>query len=812
MTLTSHRRPLAARAATVLAAAITSVMGLGFASAPALADDCPNAALRAQNNSTQLSDCRAYELVTPVFKEGFTSAPAAITDDGRLAYLSNGNYANNGNGIAGAPGGNGYLATRTGSGWSTTALAPSGPEFAPSTPYYTYQGRSTASAFSPDLRSTLWSMRHADQPDSVHDLYVRDPHGAFTRIGGASDQPIDFGATSTIVASDDLSHVAFSVQSGETYEYVGTGGDQRRPVSVDNAGQQLAPQCPSTRVGALLGSFYHAMSADGRVIFLTCNGTFGPNDSDAVYARVDGTTTIAVSGSQCTRAPSDPGGACDDHSPAIFQGANAHGTRAFFTTSQQLVNGDTDDTNDLYECDVPTGTPAPVGQFNPCPGLREVSGAQTEANVQGVTRISDDGSRAYFVATGVLASNPGANDATAVAGDDNLYVWSRDAAHPDGETRFVARLEAADSNDLWSVDSGGRLAQATDDGRYLVFATRAPLIDDGPQADSDTARDIYRYDAETGALRRLTTDADEADGNEPGEDATFIRVAHNPAYPTVLSSPRGAMSDDGSSVVFTTSETLAPNDTNGTIDVYLWRDGRVSLISSGKPSEDYNFAVGSGDPFGTNITIQALISPSGRDVYFTTTDRLVSSDVDTVMDTYDARVDGGFDHSTSPVCSGDACQGPPSAPPLATKPDSTALTGEGGSPQTTPAFSVGALTASQLKRVAATGKLSLSVTTNAPGTLSAKATATIAKRSSTVGSAKRAVAKAGTVSLSVTLSDKARAELKSKRKLTVKVLVGQDNVAIARTVSLKLTQAAKKAKGKPSRTTSRHAVSKGGRS
>jgi hypothetical protein len=793
-----------------LAAVIASVVGFGVASVPAMADDCPNAALRAQNNSTQLPECRAYELVSPVFKEGFTAAPTAITDDGRLAYLSNGNYANNGNGFAGLPGGNGYLATRTGSGWSTTALAPSGPDFAPSTPLFAYQGRASAAAFSTDLRLTLWSMRRADQPDSVHDLYVRDPDGAFTRIGSASDQPIDGGGTSTIATSDDLSHVAFSVQSGETYEYVG-GDDQRRAVSVDNVGQQLLSRCGSTRIGTPEGSFYHAMSADGRVIFLTCR-TDVIASSDAVYARVDGTTTIDVSGSQCRRAPSDPGGACDDHSPAVFQGANAHGTRAYITTSQQLVNGDTDDTNDLYECDIPTGTPTPVGVFNPCPDLREVSGALTGANVQGVTRISDDGSRAYFVATGVLTSNPGANDAPAVAGDDNLYVWSRDAAHPAGETRFVAKLDPADAGSLWNVDSAGRLAQATDDGRYLVFATYAPLIDHGPQADSDAARDIYRYDAETGALTRLTTDADGEGGNEQGEDATFIRVAHNPALPTVLSSPRGAMSNDGSSVVFITDETLAPNDTNGTVDVYLWHDGHVSLISSGKPSEDHNFL--NGDAFGTAIAIQALVSPSGRDVYFTTTDRLVASDIDTVMDMYDARVDGGFDHSTLPTCSGDACQGAPSAPPSASTPGSTSPAGQDGPPQTTPAFSVKALTVSQLRQIASSGKVSLSITTNAPGTLSARATATLAQRPSTVGSGKRAATKAGTVSLTLTLSKKVQAELKRTRKLTVKVLVSQDNVAIARTVSLKLTQpkSAKKNAKKSSRTTSRHAAAKGGRS
>ncbi len=812
----SRRRPLAAHAAAALAAlvalaalAASAAATLGLAAAPAMADNCPNAGLRAQNNSTQLPDCRAYERVTPEFKEGFVAIPVGFTDEGRLAYLSNGNFANNGNGYAGIPGGNGYLASRTGSGWSTKGLFAAGPDFSPSNPQplFAYQGRAYAAAYSSDLRSSLYQMRRADQSETaVTDLYVRRPDDVFTRIGSALDplDPVSLSKAATqFVASDDLSHVVFSVGgvasvgSDGTYEYVGTGGGQPRLVSVDNAGQPLAPgpRCATTSVGG-----YHGLSADGRVIFFSCG--------DAVYARVSGTTTIDVSASQCSRAPSDPGGSCDAPSPAGFQGANADGTRVYFTTSQQLVSGDIDDTNDLYECDLPTQASEPVVPVNLCPDLREVSGATSGANVKGGTRISDDGSRVYFVATGVLAPNSGANDAPAIAGDDNLYVWTRNAAHPDGETRSVAKLDPADA-----AKDGMR--QTTDDGRYLVFATYAPLIDHGPQADTDTARDIYRYDAETGELTRLSTGADGEGGNEPGTDANFIPVGYGPGLPN-RPAPRGAMTDDGGSVVFATDESLAPSDTNGTVDVYLWHDGRVSLISSGQPSADYKFTLGTTDPFGSGpVPIEGFISPSGRDVFFTTTVQMIPSDIDTVMDVYDARVDGGFDMSSPPTCTGDGCQGGRSVPPPASKPNSTSSTGQDGPSQTMPAFSVKTPTTAQRKLVVSTGKVSLSVTTNAPGTLSARATATLAQRLRAVGSAKRAVTKAGTVSLSLTLSKTALAELKSRRKLTVKVLVRQDNVAIARTVSLKLTQpkaAKKKTKKKSSRTTPRHAAAKGGRS
>ncbi len=798
-----RRHRLAARAATVLAAA-ASIAGLGLTSTPAMADDCPNATLRAQNNSTQLPDCRAYELVSPVFKEGFSPVFAGFTDDGRLAYASNGNYAGNGNGGAAITGGNQYVAIRSASGWPTTAVAPSGPDYYTSTP-------ALASALSSDLRSSLWLMRRGDETNAVSDLYVRRPDDVFARIGPALDPlaPLatSLGATK-FSASDDLSHVVFSVGGDGrdgTYEYEGTGSDQPRLVSVDNAGQRMALGC-GTQIGSL-DSYYRAISAEGRVIFWTPECAAPP-----VYARVGGATTIEASASQCTRGPSDPGGACNADSAAVFEGANADGTRVYFKTDQQLVNSDTDATTDLYECDIPSGTPTAVGPVNPCPDLHEVSGAAAGAEVQGVTRISDDGSRAYFVATGVLAANAGANGAVAVAGDPNLYVWQRDADRPTGETRFVAKLDPADSNGLWGGDYAGRFAQATDDGRYLVFATYAALIDHGPGLDSDTARDIYRYDAQTGALTRVSADTEGNGGNEPGHDAQFNPIAYDPKVPSTHG-PRGTMTDDGQSVVFTTADTLAPGDTNGTIDTYLWHDGHVSLISSGKPSDDSVFSAI--DPLALAVGIQTFITPSGRDVYFTTTARLTSSDVDTAPDIYDARIDGGFDQSPPSVCVGDACQGGRSVPPSPSQSGSSSSMGQDGPSQVTPSFSVKPLTASQLRRVATTGKVSLSVTTNAPGTLSATASAMIAKRSSSVGSGKRSVVKAGTVSLSVTLSKKVRAELNSRRKLTVEVLVGQDNVAIARTVSLKLIQpkaAKKKAKSKSSRTSSRRAISTGGRS
>ena len=56
--------------------------------------------------------------------------------------------------------------------------------------------------------------------------------------------------------------------------------------------------------------------------------------------------------------------------------------------------------------------------------------------------ISEDGNTVYFVAKGVLASNHDAFDEPPHDGDRNVYVWHRDASHPEGQTKFIGRLTA----------------------------------------------------------------------------------------------------------------------------------------------------------------------------------------------------------------------------------------------------------------------------------------------------------------------------------------------------------------------------------
>ena len=130
-------------------------------------------------------------------------------------------------------------------------------------------------------------------------------------------------------------------------------------------------------------------------------------------------------------------------------------------------------TSDLYACDIPAGAPAPVGSANPCASLTQVSGTASNARVENVVAVSEDGSRVYFVAQGVLADNLGVGGVGALAGAQNLYLWERDRGIRRGRRGSSPRLRSG--NDL----TGQTQAQMTPDGRYLLFVTANKLVTAG---------------------------------------------------------------------------------------------------------------------------------------------------------------------------------------------------------------------------------------------------------------------------------------------------------------------------------------------
>jgi hypothetical protein len=787
-TRSTGRRLLAGAGGGTALLATLALFGVGATSAGAAG--CPNEQLRVENHSTTLPDCRAYEQVTPTYKQGiglgsesglaFGSILNGLADDGEgVSYISIGNFSSSGQSIGSA-----YFAKRTPSGWMTVAAQPSAAE---------YDGISAEAteARTPDLETALFTARRPTDPSNARRFYLGNVDGAVTEIGpiiplAATTHPpgivstrpnaVNSGGASFAGASEDLSDVTFSESDHEVnfpgdeltgegeslLEYVGAEGHDPRVVSVNNEGKEF----DACGVG-----HSSLISRDGRIVAFEQTACEG--QARAVYARVGGETTVDLSSSQCTRTSGDPGGACNEPSGATLAGGSPNGSITYFITSQQLVNSDIDQGRDLYACILPAGAIAPQGDVNSCPDLEPISvtgtaaganvpevenvaggeTAQARVNFQEVIHVSKDGSHVEFTATGVLTGT-GTNGAGqhAVEGAENVYMFNHDA--PAGERlKFVSDLcsgsgmsgSAADplcppspsANDAAPATfKQGPYMQLTADGHYLLFATYARL----GAGDTDEGQDVYRYDAETGALVRISIGQD---GYGNNGNATNANAWIEQAAPA----PRMSISEDGEQVFFTTPEALVPQDSNGVNDVYQWENGQVYLISDGVA------------PGGSVLW---TVNPSGENVLFSTADQLTSSDGDTAWDVYDAHVDGGFPVPPTPAsCSGEACQGSPPTAGALPSPGSATLTGGGNIASA--AGSPSPLTVSAAKTITGPG-----------GTLSVKLAGRgrLVISGSGLKSTSVSVAKAGSVTVKVMLTNQARAKLRKRHtlKISAKVL------------------------------------------
>jgi hypothetical protein len=640
------------------------------ASAAADAGACPNEALRAELQSGALPDCRAYELVTPPFKSGQrTSLLRMLGDGSRLLVESNGAFAGTeshaGRGVTAI-----YELTRLDSGWSVSSANPPAAQF-PAQRFV---------AASADLNRTLWALRAPSQSIYAEDYYVREADGSLVEVGpteapaaasgppAGSRQPF-VHSVNDVGASADLSHVLFELYGGDRlwpgdtthqlssttlYEYVGTGNKQPQLVGVDATGH-LISDC-----GTSLGSFlsydtYGAVSADGEKIFFTpwpC-GSGAPTVGE-LYARLGQLETVAIS---------EPSAAdCRECQTAVkaaaeFRGASVDGSKVFFATEQQLLAGDT--TENLYEYDFDNPAEHKI--------VRVSSGSPTP-EVLGVARVSADGSHVYFLARGVLTEGENAQGLQPLQGGDNLYVFERDAAYPNGHLAFVATLSEADGADWSSQDE--RPVQATPDGRFVVFESTADLT----PGDTSTQQQVFEYDAQREVLVRISRGAAGYAAGLASADAngSYIPSMYTFAYSAspIAGAPGLAVSADGSQVVFVSAGALTADAEEaaaaGAQSVYEYRsDGSIA-------SGDVHLISASAE---RSLAEPAGISETGADVFFRTASPLLAQDTDTQFDIYDARVNGGFPAAARPAVCAAECQGALPAAPSFTPPGTASLQG-----------------------------------------------------------------------------------------------------------------------------------------
>ena len=376
----------------------------------------------------------------------------------------------------------------------------------------------------------------------------------------------------------------------------------------------------------------------------------------------------------------------------VFQVASSDESKVFFTDTQGLTEdaGAVDKEPDLYECEI---VEAKAGELE-CrlSDLTPLGNSGERADVQAgsknagpsqgaVVGASEDGSWVYFVADGVL-ENGGVPVPGAEHGQPNLY-----ARHA-GTTQLIAVLSGADGPD-WARASGtidGISARVSPDGRWLAFMSQRSLTgyDNRDAVSGKPDEEVYLYDARserlvcascdpTGARPSgeiFETELTEQEGEFLGDNTAWgggtSLAAMVPGWTRELYQSR-YLSDSGR-LFFDSHGALAPQDVNGTWDVYQYEPpgvgdcatssptfgersgGCVGLVSSGTSGEASAFldasAVGGRDAEGHE---------GGGDVFFLTTAKLTSQDFDTSLDIYDAHECA----ASSPCLSTPAAEPPP---------------------------------------------------------------------------------------------------------------------------------------------------------
>ena len=611
-----------------LALAVLAASGLiltiaNASEAKAAEESCSNEALRAAFGSVLLPECRAYEMVTPPYKEGYKFYVSGYSTSGEQAILTSlGDVASSPGQSEALERSEAYLDTRTSMGWQSVPWNPPSSEFLGQVPI----------AFEANAGISLWAQHTPEQSALVRELYSRSASGVFTPIGplnppvAGEEEPNEYTDVSPdyydtpIGATGDYRHVVLSAFNHEDYwpfdpthgepslyEYSGTGN--KKPILVGVLGgakgnTDLVSSC-GTELGGY-GSAFNALSKSGETIFFTPKPCEGGASRTEIYARLHGSMvapdpaeTVDISTSECTQ---DCG---SSESGKNFEGASENGERVFFTSTQKLTNGAIDGTGagnateesgcaetkpsdggcNLYEYDFA----APEGER-----LRVISEG---GEVLGVAGIAENGARVYFVARRAdtsAQSNPyGVRPAT---DGPNLYVYDTLT----GATAFIVTLSASSDSDDWRRAFRRPVEVTGENGRFILFASAQTGLtpdDDNLHADMQ----LYEYSSSTQGespeLVRVTKG--ESGFNGDGNGVT-VGVRPESISNATLSLGYGAdfktttnllsISQDGRTVAFTTAGELSPHaiaSGSGCTSVYVFHStgplahGVVHLLSDG---------------------------------------------------------------------------------------------------------------------------------------------------------------------------------------------------------------------------------------
>lgn len=608
-----------------------------------------------------LPDGRAYELVTPP-NTGAVAPSGLFGAEGGLTCFPTKMATSDGSGLAyvagpgsmpGFPGNGGvdlFEAIRTSGGWESHSKSPSPAESeiprGGGCQSEDHQFSTLLTGPAPaDLGSLVWEGKETS--------YVRAPSGQFQMVGVGSEA-IEPRANVRWV-SNEGTHVIFTAQKqlepeapaavGSAISWLGSSNPavgaiyDRTPQGLQVVSLLPDGSAPDPSVET---TFFNGVSKNGvAVAFELVDDT---SESELYVHRAGEATKPVVSGSSGLYR---------------FGGFSADGNGLAYVESENDVGKP--EWGDIFWYDLPSTTATQI----------------TTGKEAAIVNVAEDGSRVYFVSMKVLTgtqSNPAG--AVAQAGKPNLYVWSaadkslqfiatvalgdvvpstNTGTEPDekvfGLTKWLSTAVAPQQNQRES--RGNATSRTTPDGTVLVFEARTNITGFA----SNGHVEIYRYSLAENSLACVSCPAI---GTPPKTNARLMRagIPERIEMNVVIEN----VTADGSTVFFQSKEPLSSEDVNKSDDVYEWKNGSRSLISSGQgKSNSYLYAT----------------TPTGNDVFFTTSDQLVPQDESSVISIYDARIGGGFPGPPAlpPSCEGDGCQGPIAPLPILSRPASSSFVG-----------------------------------------------------------------------------------------------------------------------------------------
>jgi hypothetical protein len=555
-------------------------------------------------------DGRAYELVSPLLKDGGevfppatfandcggcvpgeldTRFPMQSSPDGDAMVYEGNPFTASGDAVNE----NEYFAARGDDGWESRDLSPALASNGSLQGYKAFAGDLSAGVLLQDQPSLS-----AETPAGYADLYLQDVASPGSVHPLVLEQPPHVSAASFGLvfagASADFKHLVFAAndalvpgapEGNNLYEWAdGTlrlvnvlPGGTAESNAVFGSGVELA--APETKDP----DFSHVISADGSRIFWTDENT------ELVYMRENGATTLRVP------------------DVAKFLTASEDGSRVLLNDGKVFELGPGDEAFEQVE-----------------------NLSQGAGGFQGILGTSSDLSTVYFVDTAKLTGEEeNSSQAKAVEGGFNVYRWQEGVAG----VVFVTTLAAEDNGDYsfrhvgdWWASPSDRTAQVTSDGRYAAFMSRAKLT----SYDNGGVTEVYEYDATS---KQLVCASCNPSGERPVGPSSLSLIAPGSGF---LPQPANLLASGR--LFFDSLDELSPQDVNHRENVFEYQpagfkapdglsectraSGCILLVSSGTGPSDSNFV---------NAT------PSGSDVFFTTRTRLVAQDQDELVDLYDAR-------------------------------------------------------------------------------------------------------------------------------------------------------------------------------